>query len=84
MQRRCMQRLYMQARESDLMADEEIKARIVEYIKNSKKKIGARQIAEGLELELRTAKKVLSEMVNEGTLEFESFGGATFIKLPDA
>jgi Mn-dependent DtxR family transcriptional regulator len=63
------------------MSDEELKARIVEYVRNSKKKIGARQIAEGLELELRTTKKVLSEMVNDGTLEFESFGGATFIKV---
>lgn len=63
------------------MSDEETKARIIEYIKNSKKKIGAREIANGLDLELRTAKKVLSEMVNDGVLEFESFGGATFIKL---
>ena len=63
------------------MSDEELKARIVEYVKNSKKKIGARQIAEGLEVDLRTTKKVLSELVNAGTLEFESFGGATFIKL---
>ena len=43
--------------------------------------IGAREIANGLDLELRTTKKVLSEMVNDGVLEFESFGGATFIKL---
>lgn len=63
------------------MSDEETKARIIEYIKNSKKKIGAREIAHGLDLELRTTKKVLSEMVNDGVLEFESFGGATFIKL---
>ncbi len=63
------------------MSDEELKARIVEYVRNSKKKIGARQIAEGLEVELRTTKKALSELVNDGTLEFESFGGATFIKL---
>jgi len=63
------------------MSDEETKARIIEYIKNSKKMIGAREIANGLDLELRATKKVLSEMVNDGMLEFESFGGATFIKL---
>jgi len=63
------------------MSDEEIKAKIIEYVKNSKKKIGAREIANGLDLELRATKKVLSEMVNDGVLEFESFGGATFIKL---
>lgn len=64
-----------------LMSDEEIKARIVEYVKNSKKKIGAREIANGLDLELRAAKRILTEMVNDGALEFESFGGATFIKI---
>lgn len=63
------------------MPDDELKARIIEYVKNSKKKIAARDIADGLGLEHRVVKKVLSEMVNEGTLEFESFGGATFIKL---
>lgn len=63
------------------MAEEELKTRIIEYVKNSKKKIAARDIADGLGLEHRVVKKVLSEMVNEGTLEFESFGGATFIKL---
>jgi len=63
------------------MSDEEIKAKIIEYVKNSKKKIGAREIANGLDLELRATKKVLSEIVNDGVLEFESFGGATFIKL---
>jgi len=63
------------------MSDEEIKAKIIEYVKNCKKKIGAREIANGLDLELRATKKVLSEMVNDGVLEFESFGGATFIKL---
>ncbi len=63
------------------MSDEELKARIIEYVKNSKKKIAARDIADGLGLEHRVVKKLISEMVNEGTLEFESFGGATFIKL---
>ncbi len=38
----------------------------------------------GWELENQVAKKALSDLVNEGTLEFTSFGGATFIKLPDA
>ncbi|MEJ5197335.1 MAG: dissimilatory sulfite reductase D family protein [Anaerolineae bacterium] len=63
------------------MADEELKAKIVEYVKNSKKKVSARDIADGLGLEHRVVKKALSEMVNAGVLEFESFGGATFIKL---
>lgn len=63
------------------MADEELNAKIVEYLKKSKKKIGAREIADGLGLEHRVVKKAITELVNAGTLEFESFGGATFIKL---
>lgn len=63
------------------MADDELKAKIIEFVKNSRKKIGAREIADGLGLEHRVVKKVISELVNAGVLEFESFGGATFIKL---
>ncbi|MGQ9768538.1 MAG: dissimilatory sulfite reductase D family protein [Anaerolineae bacterium] len=64
--------------------EEELKTRIIEYVKNSKKKIAARDIADGLGVEHRVVKRVISEMVNEGTLEFESFGGTTFIKLGNA
>ncbi len=63
------------------MAEEELKAKIIEYVKNSKKKVSARDIADGLGVEHRVVKKAITEMVNAGTLEFESFGGATFIKL---
>ena len=42
-----------------------------------------RDVAKGLDIDNRTAKKALTELVNAGTLEFTSFGGATFIKLPD-
>ena len=63
------------------MAEDELKTQIIEYVKNSKKKIGAREIADGLGLEHRVVKKAISELANAGTLEFESFGGATFIKL---
>ncbi len=66
------------------MADDELRAKIIEYVKNSRKKIGARDIADGLGLEHRVVKKAITEMVNDGTLEFESFGGATFIKLGTA
>jgi len=43
----------------------------------------SRDVAKALELDHRMAKKVLTELVNAGTLEFTSFGGATFIKLPE-
>ena len=63
------------------MAEDELKTKIIEFVKNSKKKIGAREIADGVGLEHKAAKKAISELVNAGTLEFESFGGTTFIKL---
>jgi predicted ArsR family transcriptional regulator len=62
---------------------EELKTQIVEYFKKKNKMMTHRDVAKGLNLDKRTAKKTLTELVNEGTLEFTSFGGATFIKLPD-
>jgi hypothetical protein len=63
---------------------EELKTQIVEFFKQKNKMLTSRDVANGLGLENRVAKKALTELVNAGTLEFTSFGGATFIKLPDA
>jgi predicted ArsR family transcriptional regulator len=62
---------------------EELKAQIVEFFKKKNKMMTNKDVAKGLDIDTRTAKQVLKELVNEGTLEFTSFGGATFIKLPD-
>jgi Mn-dependent DtxR family transcriptional regulator len=62
---------------------EELKTKIVEFFKQKGKMMTSRDVAKGLDLENRLAKKALSELVNEGTLEFTSYGGATFIKLPE-
>jgi predicted ArsR family transcriptional regulator len=69
------------------MTDEvtlELKDQIVEFFKQKNKMLTSRDVANGLGLENKVAKKALTELVNEGTLEFTSFGGATFIKLPEA
>ncbi len=63
---------------------EELKDRIVEFFKQKGKMMTHRDVAKGLSIEQKDAKKALTELVNAGTLEFTSFGGATFIKLPDA
>jgi predicted HTH transcriptional regulator len=66
------------------MTDEvtdELKAQIVEFFKQKNKMMTSRDVANGLNLEHRVAKKALTDLVNEGVLEFTSFGGATFIKL---
>jgi len=68
---------------SEMIDDEELKTRIVEFFKQKNKMLTSRDVAAGLGLENRVVKKVLTELVNAGTLEFTSFGGATFIKLPD-
>ncbi|MDI6696606.1 MAG: dissimilatory sulfite reductase D family protein [Anaerolineales bacterium] len=66
------------------MTDEvtdELKAQIIEFFKQKNKMMTSRDVANGLNLEHRVAKKALTDLVNEGALEFTSFGGATFIKL---
>lgn len=63
---------------------EELKNQIVEFFKQKGKMMTHRDVAKGLGIEQKVAKKALVELVNAGTLEFTSFGGATFIKLPDA
>ncbi len=68
------------------MADEiseELKAQVLEFFKQKKKMITSRDVASGLGLDHATAKKVCSDLVKSGALEFTSFGGATFIKLPE-
>jgi predicted ArsR family transcriptional regulator len=63
---------------------EELKDQVVEFFKQKGKMMTHRDVAKGLGIEQKQAKKALTELVNAGTLEFTSFGGATFIKLPDA
>jgi DNA-binding transcriptional regulator YhcF (GntR family) len=62
---------------------EELKQQIVEFFKQKNKMLTSRDVANGLGVEHATIKKALTELVNAGTLEFTSFGGATFIKLPE-
>jgi Mn-dependent DtxR family transcriptional regulator len=63
---------------------EELKEQVVEYFRQKGKMMTHRDVAKGLNLDQKLVKKALTELVNAGTLEFTSFGGATFIKLPDA
>ena len=62
---------------------EELKDQIVEFFKKKGKMMTHRDVAKGLGIEQKVAKNALRELVNAGTLEFTSFGGATFIKIPD-
>jgi Mn-dependent DtxR family transcriptional regulator len=62
---------------------EELKTQIVQFFEAKGKMMTSRDVAKGLNLDHHMAKKALTELVNAGTLEFTSFGGATFIKLPE-
>jgi ribosomal protein S25 len=62
---------------------DELKDQVFEFFKKKGKMMTHRDVAKGLGIKQSLAKKVLRELVNAGTLEFTSFGGATFIKIPD-
>lgn len=65
------------------LTDEALQEKIVEYFKSKNKMLTSRDVAKSLNVEHRLVKKALTELINAGTLEFTSYGGATFIKLPD-
>jgi ribosomal protein S25 len=68
------------------MADEvseELLEKVMEFFKKKNKMMTSRDVAAGLGIENSLAKKALTVLVNDGRLEFTSFGGATFIKLPE-
>ena len=62
---------------------QELKDQVVEFFRQKGKMLTSRDVAGALGLDSRSSKKVLTELVNEGVLEFTSFGGATFIKLTE-
>ncbi len=64
-----------------MATDEDLRSRILELYKKKNKMMTARDVARDLNIDHRTAKQALTELINEGVLEFTSFGGATFIKL---
>jgi len=63
---------------------QELKDQVVEYFRQKGKMMTHRDVAKGLNQDQKLVKKALTELINAGTLEFTSFGGATFIKLPEA
>ena len=52
----------------------------MEFFKQKKQDADHRDVANGW-VWTQSGQESLTELVNEGTLEFTSFGGATFIKL---
>jgi hypothetical protein len=62
--------------------DEELLNKVLEFFKKKNKMLTSRDVANGLSIENALAKKAITVLVNDGRLEFTSYGGATFIKLP--
>ena len=62
----------------------ELLEQILAYFQKRNKMMTAHDVASGLRLEHALANKALTVLVNDGRLEFTSYGGATFIKLPDS
>ena len=62
---------------------EEIKKQIMDLVANAKRMLSARDIARsrGIEADPAVIKKLITELVNEGKLEYASYGGATFLKI---
>lgn len=63
---------------------EDIKNQIIDYLKKVKRSVTSRDIAKALKLEKKVIDKAVNELVNEGRIEWVSFGGETRIKLPEA
>ncbi len=62
---------------------EELKKQIMDLVTNSKRMLSARDIARsrGIDADPGVIKKLITELVNEGKLEYTSFGGASFLKI---
>lgn len=63
---------------------EEIKQKIVDYLEKVGRSVTSRDVAKALKLEKKIVDKAVAELVNEGKIEYVSFGGETRIKIPEA
>ena len=67
-----------------ILPDEELQEKALEFFRKKNKMLTSRDVAAGLGIENAVSKRILTALINDEKLEFTSFGGATFIKLPDA
>lgn len=67
-----------------MSVSEEIKNKIVDYVKSSKKLLTSKDIAAGLKLDKRTVDKAIYELIDEGKLEWFYHGGVSYVRIPKA
>jgi len=65
------------------MSSEELKNKILNVVKASKKLLTNRDIAEKLNIKKSIVNKAISELIGEGKLEYYSIGGVTYIRIPE-
>ena len=64
------------------MSEEELKNKILELVKSSKRLLTNRDIANRLNIKKSLVNKLINELIDEGKLEYWSAGGITYIRIP--
>lgn len=62
--------------------NEELRSRILEHMQKTGKEINTRDLAKALKVPKKDVDKVASELLKEGQLEYASYGGVSYLKLP--
>lgn len=63
---------------------EELKSQILEYMQKTGKEINTRDLAKALKVSKKDVDKAAAELLREGHLEYASYGGVSYLKLPQA
>lgn len=62
---------------------EEIKQQIINYLAKATRMQTPRDVVKAISGDSSVIKKAISELVNEGKIEYSQYGGASFIKLAE-
>lgn len=65
------------------MAVEELKEKIMEHMRKVQKMQSSRDIAKAIGVKKAEVDKATTELLREGQLEYASFGGFSYLKLPE-
>lgn len=65
------------------MAVEELKNQIMEHMRRVQKLQNTRDIAKAIGAKKAEVDRAVADLLKEGQLEYASFGGVSYLKLPD-
>jgi Mn-dependent DtxR family transcriptional regulator len=63
---------------------EELKSQILEHMQKTGKEINTRDLAKALKVSKKDVDKAAAELLRDGRLEYASYGGVSYLKLPQA